>query len=100
MAPIANRLGATLNLLLITMFLAPAMRVSQFGPEKGQSCLTNRGFGWRPGETARSCQALKTGQFRLRAKNLGLASAIMIGGRSAQSQFWKRVDGVACNVRA
>jgi hypothetical protein len=56
--------AALLNHSLSTMFLAPALAVSHFGPGRGQTSFKNTGFGWRAGETACSSQAVKTGQFR------------------------------------
>jgi hypothetical protein len=58
------------NHSLSTMFLPPALIVSHFWLGTGQTCFKNPGFGWRSGEKACSSQAIKTGQFRLRACTL------------------------------
>jgi hypothetical protein len=48
-------------------FFAPALAVSHFGSETRQSRQSRRGFLRRSSDRARQCQALKTGQYRLRA---------------------------------
>jgi hypothetical protein len=58
------------NHSLSTMFLPPALIVSHFWLGTGQTCFKNPGFGWRSGEKACSSQAIKTGQFRVRACTL------------------------------
>ena len=47
------------NLLLSTIFLAPALAVSHFRPETRQSRQSRRGFLRRSSDKARQCQALK-----------------------------------------